>query len=93
MSVRAYKVLIPAVVAESQSFSLSHDQDFLNWCRENGEVWESENRGDRIEFPVSTLRKAIKHYPFTEEELYIKKCLKRDIKGELSQNYIMYECF
>lgn len=91
MSVRAYKVLIPATLEKSPSFNIWHDGDLLECFNNNGKYHESEG-GDIIEIEVNTIKKVLKKFKWEKKD-YRKEQLKKDIKGLSNSEWVCYQCY
>lgn len=77
MSVRAYKVITKEIEKEP-SFNLWHNGDLMDMLMSRGEY--TDNRNDEgcgsIEFSVDSIRYALKHFKWEEND-YRKKQLKK----------------
>lgn len=93
MSVRAYRVKKIDRVDES-SFNLWHDKELVGWLDRREGFYEKldSSGGGMVEFPVETLREALKEVNMPDD---VRVRLQADIEAceESDEEYVQYDCF
>lgn len=95
MSVRAYRI-IKKEIADQPSFNLWHDDELIDFFKDNGEYNESlnDNGGGEIEVSISALKKALKEFKWEKDD-YRTDAIKEDIAfaKKMNDDWVLYDCF
>ena len=91
MSVRAYKIEIPAQLKDTPSFNLWRDEDIFNFIdRHDDTNTRLEDGAGSIETSVKAIKDLLKAVKMPKE---YRDGFKDDIKGLRDDDAVGYECF
>jgi len=95
MSIRAYRV-ITKEVAYNPTFNLWHDEELIDFLKENGGYEEKLNEDGVgcVDISVEALKKALTDYKWEPED-YRPEAIREDIAftEKEGNNWVEYECY